>query len=45
MDRELLDKINITIPLLTANVQMNLQLKMIAEAVSLFKLKFEEYAI
>ena len=43
IDKELLDKINTTIPLLNANVFMNLQLEMIGDAVRLFKLKFEEH--
>ncbi len=42
MDKELLDMINITMPFLTANVQLNLQIEMIGKAIGLFKLKFEE---
>jgi hypothetical protein len=41
MDKELLDKINTVMPLLNANIQMNLQLEIIESAIRLFKLKFE----
>jgi len=42
MDSELLDQINLAIPLLNANVQMEYVSKLIASIIGLFKQKFEE---
>jgi hypothetical protein len=42
MDSELLDQINLAIPLLNANVQMEYVSKLIANIIGLFKQKFEE---
>ena len=42
MDSELLDQINLVIPLLNANVQMEYVSKLIASIIGLFKQKFEE---
>ena len=42
MDAELLDQINLAIPLLNANVQMEYVSKLIANIIGLFKQKFEE---
>ena len=42
MDAELLDQINLAIPLLNANVQMEYVSKLIASIIGLFKQKFEE---
>jgi hypothetical protein len=42
MDSELLDQINLVIPLLNANVQMEYVSKLIANIIGLFKQKFEE---